>query len=482
MLGMEGSQRLLFLQSCGCWPLIGNCSMRQGTVLTVDSDSGMLDLLEDVLKSHGYGVVAARSVSAALELLRTRPFECVVADAAFCHDVGFSLLGHISNLQLTTPVIVLSDRANIADAVRFVKMGAAYYLPKTQIHARVPTAVVEAAARRVPQQAGASALAVEEDETPGPLRGFLGRHYRIRQVLRAAAAAAQSQATILMEGESGTGKTLLAGLIHSASSRRDGPFVEVNCGALPENLLNSELFGHERGSFTSSTGKAVGKFEHAGGGTIFLDGISNAPPSLQMKLLRVVEDRVIERIGSTVTIKVDVRIMTASNQPLAEEVRRGRFRRDLYHRLRVITVALPPLRERITDVPILAEQFLRILAEKHGKETEAFSRQAMQALLRYYWPGNVRELRNAVEHSVVMCPGEEIQPHHLPLRILAQSHDLLEGVLRPKTLRRARQDFERGHLRRILKKTNGNKQQAAALLQICRATLYKKIAKYDLAE
>jgi len=196
--------------------------MRQGTVLTVDADSGMLDLLEDVLKSHGYGVVAARSVPAALELLRTRPFECVVADAAFCHDVGFSLLGHLSNMQLGTPVIVLSERANIADAVRFVKMGAAYYLPKTQVHSRVPTAVVEVAASRAPQQAGPSGSAVQADETPGPLRDFLGSHYRIQQVLRAAAAAAQSQATILMEGESGTGKSLLAKLIHSASSNGMG--------------------------------------------------------------------------------------------------------------------------------------------------------------------------------------------------------------------------------------------------------------------
>jgi len=451
--------------------------MENGTILTVDPDEVMLQCLELTLNSQGYTVETARSLAVALDLLRTKPFHCIVADATFCQDDGSSLLDHVSDTQPSTPVIVVAEQASITDAVQFVKMGAANYLPKDQVHSRVAAAVEEVAS----SETASTVVPVEEDmESPQELREFIGNHHVIRGVLRTIVSAAQSSATILIEGESGTGKTFLAKLIHRLSPRRHGPFVEVSCGGLPESLLNSELFGYERGSFTSSVRTTIGKFEHANGGTIFLDGITNAPASLQMKLLRVVDDHVLERVGGVETIEVDVRIITASNQPLLEEVEQDRFRRDLYHRLRVITVALPPLRERITDVPALAGHFLQELAEKHQKDTRRLSPDAMQAMVHYQWPGNVRELKNAIEHAVIMCPGEEVEEHHLPAFVAGPQDDNPNGVWGHRTLKRAVEELERKHLLRALETTNGNKQQAAELLRICRATLYNKLAKYNL--
>ena len=305
----------------------------------------------------------------------------------------------------------------------------------------------------------------------------------MQAIFKTVKAVADTRTTVLVTGESGTGKTLLARALHALSSRKHGPFVEVNCGALPETLLESELFGHQKGSFTGAVRDKIGKFEAAAGGTIFLDEIGTSSPAFQVKLLRVLQDRVIERVGDTKTIPVDVRVVLATNKDLELAVQKGEFREDLYYRIQVVSIEMPPLRQRRADVQALAEHFLRRFAHEHGRPQLQFTEPALAALLAAPWPGNVRQLENVVERAVVLCQGAAIDLGDLPATLQARPPANEVGPLpsgSPGPLKEALAGPEKRIIEQALAHCGGNREQAAKLLAINRSTLFHKLRKFGI--
>ncbi len=308
-------------------------------------------------------------------------------------------------------------------------------------------------------------------------QGIIGTSPAIRQVVQLLEAAAASTAPVLILGESGTGKELAAAAIHRRSPRADGPFIRVNCAALPETVIESELFGHEKGAFTGADRRRKGRFEAASGGSLFLDEIGEMPPTVQIKLLRVLQEGEIERVGSHTPIKVDVRIISATNQDLARLVEEGRFRQDLYYRINVVPITMPPLRQRVEDIPLLAETFVERVRLRSGRDITGLAPEAMQALMAYPWPGNVRELINAIEYAFVTCPQGLIQPQHLPPHILAPT---AREENPPQPGASSREELMRRQIRQALAATGGHKTKAAELLGISRVTLWKRMKRLGM--
>jgi two-component system response regulator HydG len=312
---------------------------------------------------------------------------------------------------------------------------------------------------------------------------IIGTSEPMRRVFEAIALVAPTEATVLILGESGTGKELVAQATHANSPRRAGPLITVNCAALPETLLESELFGHERGAFTGATERRVGRFELAHGGTVFLDEIGDLTPASQTKLLRVLQSQEFERVGGSKTLKVDVRVVAATNKDLEAEVQRGRFREDLLYRLRVFPLTIPPLREHRDDIPLLAEHFLRVYAERHRRRLRGLTPRALDLLMRYEWPGNVRELEHAIERAVILARGEHITPEELPPNIRTAGVDA-EGTVPqepPVPVGLTLKEVERELIRKTLEYTGGNRTKAAEVLGISRATLHNKLREYGLS-
>ena len=388
------------------------------------------------------------------------------------------------------PVLVLlAGFGSIDDAVEAVRGGAADYLSKPISSEQLRVALGRALEQR---ELRAENRRLREDLGERFELGKLkSRSPVMQKVFEVVRSVADTRATILIEGESGTGKTLLARSIHQHSSRSHEPFVEVNCGALPDNLLESELFGHVRGAFTGAIKDRAGKFAVADRGTIFLDEIACASADLQVKLLRVLQDREFERVGDTRTRQVDVRVIAASNRPLREEVAEGRFREDLYYRLNVLGLEVPPLRERPGDVIMLAERFLKRIAAEYARRVEGFGPQAMALLTAHSWPGNVRELENSVEHAVLLSRGTQVLAEALPEAVRAAAEnariptdeapplDALPGIL---PLRDALDCTEREIILRTLERTNGSRKETAEILQVNRTTLFNKMKKYNLMD
>jgi len=449
-------------------------------ILLVDDDQIILDSLGGFLELEGCEVTRASSTAQALNCLQAGQYHLVITDVSMPNSDGFELLKGIKAHHSDVVVIMITAYGTIESAVEAIKQGAYDYLTKPIIDDDVRMSV-----HRALQQ---QQLVAENRRLKQALSGrfiaenIVGQDYRMAKVFDLVDAVADSKTTILITGESGVGKSLIARAIHARSARREGPFVEVACGALPDTLLESELFGHVRGAFTHAVSDKQGKFAAADGGTIFLDEIATASPQLQVKLLRVLQERAFEPVGSNKTIHVDVRVLLATNHDLKADVEAGGFRNDLYYRINVVNIELPPLRERIGDIPRLAKHFVAKYAGDAAKSVVGFSPEAMAIMQRYAWPGNVRELENCVERAVVLCRREFVQGDDLPPAILGSLPATKDVTVVPKdrTLQDALAEPEKQIIGAALEANNGNRQATAAQLGIDRTTLYKKMKKYAL--
>jgi len=447
------------------------------TVLIVDDESGILDSLRILLKKEGYEVTTAQGGKAGLEQLRTGTPDIVLTDIRMPQITGLDILQAAREQDPLTPVILMTAQASLQSAIGAVNQGAFYYIQKPWANDELLAILRRACEFRAVRVENKQLKQEIRRRERGGLDKPVGKSRRFLEVLKLAELVAPTDSTVLIQGESGTGKEVLARYIHDHSSRADGPFLSINCGALPENLLESELFGHVKGSVTGAVRDKQGLFAAARGGSFFLDEVGEMPPSLQVKLLRVLQEREAIPVGSTEAISVDVRIIAATNRELEEEIRRGAFRSDLFYRLNVIPVQLPPLRDRRDDIVLLLESFLQRLATERNAEPKALSSDALDAVMVYDWPGNVRELENALEHAVALTPGRLIEPQHLPERITRRRKEPLvqERNYENPTL----EVIERAYIMWVLQAEGGNKTRAAEALGIDPSTLYRKLSRYE---
>lgn len=449
-------------------------------VLLVDDDRIIIDPLSEFLRGEGYAVFTAHSCSEAVACLDRRSIDVVLSDINLPGGNGFELLHTIRKRWPETVTIMMTGYGTIESAVEAIRMGAYDYLTKPIIDDELAICVERALAQRALLREN-RALRRRLDDRFG-LENVVGQDHHMIRVFEMVESVAASDITVLVQGPSGTGKSLIANVIHQRSERRDGPFIEVACGAIPETLLESEFFGHVRGAFTGAVANKAGKFKAAHRGTIFLDEIATASPSLQVKLLRVLQSRQFEPVGSNKTETVDVRVILATNVDLEAEVKAGRFRQDLYYRVNVVTIDMPALRERLSDIPLLADFFLRRFCDSMKRNIAGFEAEALQAMQRYRWPGNVRELENVIERAVVLCRGSAIALHDLPDRLVnpERSADAAPTVFQPMALEAALEGPERRIIEAALRANRWNRQRTAAQLEINRTTLYKKMKKYGL--
>ena len=454
--------------------------MQNVNILIVDDDKIILDSLCEYLSLEGHSVTGAASFAKAIEQLRKQTFSLVITDVNMPDGSGLELLGVIRKNYPQTVSIIITGYGTIESAVEAIKMGAYDYLTKPIIDDELLMAVE----RGIKQH-----FLINENKQlrsqlthKYSLDNVISHDYKMSKVFDLIEAVADTRTTVLMSGPSGTGKSMLARSVHYRSPRRDKPFIEVSCGALPDTLLESELFGHIRGSFTGAVSDKEGKFLAADGGTLFLDEISSATPALQVKLLRVLQNRQFEPVGSNDTITVDTRVILASNLNLAEEVKAGHFREDLYYRINVVTVNLPPLKERIGDVPLLAEKFLAEFCSVHNRDKHGITDEAMECLQNYSWPGNIRELENVIERSVLLSKGPVVDVEALPPAVVAESKEAMPSAYSTQSLKQALETPEKNILRSALNLHSWNRQDTALALQINRTTLYKKMKRYGLEE
>ena len=451
------------------------------TLLIVDDEKNFLVVLKAFLEEEGYEVLTAADPLVALDIVEHTDLDVVVTDMKMPRLDGIALLERIKQFNPDLPVIMMTAYGTIEKAVEAMKKGAFDYITKPFSNEELKVIIRKAI--------DMYRLVKENKYLNQALRGqyqfnnIISKSKPMQEVFALIQKVARTKATVLITGESGTGKELVAKAIHYNSPRRHKPFISVNCAALTETLLESELFGHEKGSFTGAIAMRKGRFELAHGGTLFLDEVSEMSPALQVKLLRVLQEREFERVGGTKTIKVDVRIIAASNRDLKEEVEAGHFREDLFYRLNVVHIHLPPLRERTDDIPLLVAHFLKKYAQEMGKERLTISPEALNLIYTYTWPGNVRELENAIERAVILCSGREIRPEHLPehLREAPQSYPDIFKQLPPNlTLPQILEEIEVRLIRQALARANYVQSQAARILGITKSLLQYKIKKYNL--
>lgn len=451
--------------------------MTEKNILVIDNDRIILDSLCEFLSHEGFQTSGAETLKSALAKLQKQSYSLVITEVNLPDGDGFELLDTVRKEYPRTVVIVITGYGTIESAVKAIKRGAYDYLTKP-INDDELRLTVERAIKQQSLMSENESLRLQL-ERKYSLENIISHDYKMAKIFDLIEVVADNKTTILMTGPSGTGKSVLARAIHYRSSRRDKPFVEVSCGALPETLLESELFGHVKGSFTGAVNNKEGKFLAADTGTIFLDEVANASPALQVKLLRVLEDRQFEPVGSNKTITVDTRIILASNRNLTEEVRQGRFREDLYYRINVVTINLPPLCERVGDVQLLVKRFLRLYCAQHNKEKLAITDEAMEYLERYSWPGNVRELENVIERAVLLSKNKFVGPEDLP-KSIKQKQSHRQKTYKAMSLKEALTEPEKNLIRQALEANHWNRQETAKALRINRTTLFKKMKRYGL--
>jgi DNA-binding NtrC family response regulator len=449
-------------------------------ILIVDDEKNQREMLEGFLTKQGYGAIAAEDGQKALEKFKSGPIDLVLTDYRMPGMEGIQLLKEIKRLNPEAVVVLMTAYGTVGTAVATMKEGAYDYLTKP-IDLDELLLLIQRVEREI-------ALGQENRELKEQLRDkfkvdfIISTSRQMGEALNLVGRVAQSQATVLILGESGTGKELIARAIHYSSLRADKPLIKVNCAALPDNLLESELFGHEKGAFTGAVARRIGRFEQADHGSIFLDEIGDLSPSLQMKLLRVLQEKEFERLGSNQIIKSDVRIIAATHRNLEEAIRQGTFREDLYYRLNVVTISLPPLRERKEDIPPLVEHFLKKYNRENRKNVTSLSREVRDLLMNYQYPGNVRELENIIERAVVLCRGETLTIQDLPLNLRESKVEAaLEGARQSGNLPGALEEIERRMISSALERSSGVQTKAAADLGISERVLRYKMKKYKIA-
>ena len=448
------------------------------SILIVDDEPGVRSALRGVLKDEGYEVDAVDTGEACLERLARQVYDVVVLDIWLPGMDGLATLSRMRERQIDSQVVIISGHGSVESAVRAIKMGAFDFVEKP-LSLEKTVLVVRNALRQRHLEAENLALRAKVDAQ----YTMIGDSFSMVKLRDQVTMAAPTNGRVLIFGENGTGKELVARNIHAMSRRRTGPFVEVNCAAIPEELIESELFGHVRGAFTGAVADRRGKFEAAHGGTIFLDEIGDMSLKTQAKVLRVLQEQVMEAVGGSTRIRVDARVLAATNKDLPAEIRAGRFREDLYFRLNVVPIFVPPLRERPEDIPLLADHFMAMLAREYGRRPKAFDRDAVAVLTRYAWPGNVRELRNLVERLMIMVPGDRVAGSDVVFldQGITNGHtaDAKPASIMP--LHDARDDFERQYILRALAAQHGNISRTADVLGVERSNLYRKMRSFGIA-
>ena len=450
------------------------------SILIVDDETGVRASLAGILGDEGYLVQAVESGEACLQALEGRRYDLLLLDVWLPKMDGLETLARVRTLDPEVPVIVISGHGTIETAVKAVRMGAQDFVEKPLSLEKTLLVVkntlrqrrLESENRSLKQQVEQRYTMIGESPALSALRGVITQ-------------AAPSNGRVLVFGENGTGKELVARAIHAQSLRASGPFVEVNCAAIPEELIESELFGHTRGAFTGALAAKKGKFELADGGTLFLDEIGDMTLKTQAKVLRVLQEQKLEPVGGAGSVTIDVRVIAATNKNLEEEIRRGAFREDLFFRLNVIPFHVPPLRERREDIPLLARHFMASLSAEYGRRPKELAREALDLLSSLPWPGNVRELRNIIERLVIMTPGDRIEARHLPPSLvggIAGSGDGVGAVplVEFPSLAEAREDFEKRYIWKKYQECGGNMSRTADALQVERSNLYRKMKGYGL--
>ena len=448
------------------------------TILLIDDDDSLRRVVEYNLSEEGHHVVTAADGTAGLQAFQSHPIDLVLTDIRMPEMDGLELLTRLKAIQADLPVIILTAHGTIDSAVEAMKLGAFDYLTKPFNREQLKAAVRKAfdVAALTKENRHLRQVVAERFSFASMIAGSRA----MRAVTETAARVAQGDTTVLLEGESGTGKELLAKAVHFHSARKKGPFVTINCGAIPEQLLESELFGHRRGSFTGAVTDKQGKFEAAHRGTIFLDEIGELPTLLQVKLLRVLQEREIDKIGETRPVKVDVRVVAATNRDLEKMIADGSFRDDLYYRLAVVSIRVPPLRERSDDIPLLVDHFLSKHTEKLGRPRPAVEKSVYSAFNLYSWPGNIRELENVVERALVLDKDGSVGLDDLPDRLRAREHRVATLRMELPDEGISLEDVERELLLAALEKHNWNQTRAASFLNITRSTLLYRMEKFDL--
>ncbi len=459
--------------------------MANERILIVDDEESMRFFLEEALSKEGYQVQVAKDGDLAVKRAMDTPFDAIIMDVKMPKLGGIEALEEIRKRDQEVEIIMLTAYGSEKVAVEAIRKGAYDYFTKPFDIDEMRAVVRRAIERR--RLAKENRLLKMELERKCEFKNILGESGRMMEVFEQVSQVVNTSVTILIYGESGTGKELIARAIHYNGPRRDKPFVEMNCVAIPETLLESELFGHEKGAFTGAVSRKLGKFELAHEGTLFLDEVGDMNLLTQAKFLRVLQEREFDRVGGTMSIKVDVRIIAATNKDLAQAIKNKEFREDLYYRLNVVNIFLPPLREKREDIPLLVEHFMKQFNKQFNKDVKHISMEAMELLMKYPWPGNVRELENVLQRAIVLEKGDTLTKEHLPLMIQALDREVkldLDRVGVSKSLSEAVEDVvadvERQFILKALKKTNWNRTRAAEELKISRKSLHNKMNKYGL--